>query len=48
MYETLEQINEDVKKCTKCNLCKTRTNTVFADGNPNAKIMFIGEGPGRR
>ena len=46
MYKTLEEINEDVKNCTKCGLCKTRTNTVFADGNPNADIMFIGEGPG--
>ena len=46
MYETLDEINEEVKKCTKCDLCKNRTNTVFADGNPNAKIMFIGEGPG--
>ena len=46
MYQTLEEINEEVKKCTKCDLCKTRTNTVFADGNPNADIMFIGEGPG--
>lgn len=46
MYETLEEINEEVKKCTKCGLCENRINTVFADGNPNAKIMFIGEGPG--
>jgi len=46
MYETLEQINEEVKKCTKCGLCENRTNTVLGDGNPNAKIMFIGEGPG--
>lgn len=46
MYQTLEEINEEVKKCTKCGLCENRTNTVFADGNPNAKVMFIGEGPG--
>ena len=46
MYQTLDEIKEEVKKCTKCNLCQNRTNTVFADGNPNAKIMFIGEGPG--
>lgn len=46
MYETLEEINEEVKKCTKCGLCENRINTVFADGNPNAKVMFIGEGPG--
>lgn len=29
MYETLEQIDEVVKKCQKCKLCKNRTNTVF-------------------
>lgn len=46
MYETLEEINEEVKKCTKCGLCENRINTVFADGDPNAKVMFIGEGPG--
>ncbi len=46
MYETLDEINDEVKKCTKCNLCKNRTNTVFGVGNENADIMFIGEGPG--
>jgi DNA polymerase len=30
----------------KCGLGKTRTNMVFADGNPHAELMFIGEGPG--
>jgi DNA polymerase len=46
MYETLEELNEEVKKCTKCNLCKNRTNTVLGSGNPKARLMFIGEGPG--
>lgn len=46
MYETLEEIEYVVKQCNKCKLCKNRTNTVFGVGNPNAKIMFIGEGPG--
>lgn len=46
MYETLNEINEQVKKCNKCALCQNRTNTVFGDGNENADIMFIGEGPG--
>lgn len=46
MYEDLNELKEIVKKCNKCNLCKGRTNTVFADGSENAKIMFIGEGPG--
>lgn len=34
--------------CKRCNLCHTRTNVVFADGNPQAKLMIIGEGPGQR
>lgn len=46
MYQTLDEIKEEVKKCAKCVLCENRTNTVFAEGNPNAKVMFIGEGPG--
>ena len=46
MNEELKQIEEVVKKCNKCKLCQTRNNTVFGEGNTNAKIMFIGEGPG--
>jgi DNA polymerase len=48
MYETLEELNEEVKKCTKCDLCKNRTNTVLGSGNPKARVMFIGEGPRSR
>jgi uracil-DNA glycosylase family 4 len=36
----------EVRGCTKCVLCKTRTQTVFGEGDPDAKIFFIGEGPG--
>jgi DNA polymerase len=36
-----------VSECRKCGLCGTRTNTVFADGSPNARLLFIGEAPGR-
>ncbi|HEY1685216.1 MAG TPA: uracil-DNA glycosylase [Tepidisphaeraceae bacterium] len=35
-----------VRVCQKCRLCSTRTNTVFGEGDVNAKIFFIGEGPG--
>ena len=42
----LEKIAGQVRKCTKCGLCESRTNAVPGDGNPNAEIMFIGEGPG--
>ena len=38
--------DKEVRGCTKCRLCDTRTNTVFGEGDPDAKIFFIGEGPG--
>lgn len=42
----LEEVSEVVAGCTKCHLAETRTNVVFGDGNPHAKLMFIGEAPG--
>lgn len=39
--------NDEVKGCTKCGLSNTRTKTVFGVGSPAARIMFIGEAPGR-
>jgi DNA polymerase len=36
----------EVTGCTKCRLCEQRTKTVFGEGDPDAKIFFIGEGPG--
>ena len=47
MRTSWEQLTEEVYACRKCRLCETRTNVVPGEGNPNAKIMFIGEGPGR-
>jgi DNA polymerase len=38
--------DKEVRGCTKCRLCETRNNTVFGEGDPDAKIFFIGEGPG--
>lgn len=35
-----------MQSCTKCALAATRTNTVFSRGNPDAKLVFIGEAPG--
>ncbi len=46
MFETWEELEESIKGCNKCKLYKTRQNIVFGEGNKNAKIMFIGEGPG--
>ena len=44
--ETLEVIRADLGDCTRCVLHEKRTNLVFGVGNPNADLMFIGEGPG--
>jgi DNA polymerase len=37
---------EEVSVCTKCRLSATRTNTVFGEGEPDADLVFVGEGPG--
>lgn len=43
---TLDVIQDEVKSCTKCGLHATRTNTVFARGNPTAALCIVGEAPG--
>ncbi len=42
----LQKIADEVRRCCKCGLGSTRTNAVPGEGNPNARIMFVGEGPG--
>src|SRR5579859_3594268 len=42
----LRLIQEDIGDCTRCALHKGRNKIVFADGSPNARLMFVGEGPG--
>lgn len=42
----LNQIEKNIKVCTKCRLCKTATNSVPGEGNPNSELVFIGEAPG--
>ena len=44
---TLEEIREEIGDCTRCKLHEGRTNLVFGDGNPKARLVFVGEGPGR-
>ena len=46
MYETFEELENGIQNCNKCKLCNNRTNIVLGVGNKDAKIMFIGEGPG--
>ena len=45
--DTLPRIREDIGDCTRCKLHKGRTKIVLGTGNPNADLMFVGEGPGR-
>ncbi len=45
-FTTLEQVAEAVKVCQKCPLAETRTNAVPGQGDPKARLMFVGEGPG--
>ena len=42
----LQLIRDDLGDCTRCALHKGRNKIVFADGDPNARLMFVGEGPG--
>lgn len=43
-----EELEQKCNLCTKCGLCKGRHNVVFGVGPRNARIMFIGEGPGEQ
>lgn len=44
--DTLLRIREDIGDCTRCKLHKGRNKIVFGDGNPRAKLVFVGEAPG--
>ncbi len=46
MFDTWEALQKNCMDCRKCSLCETRHNVVFGVGNPKAKVMFVGEGPG--
>ena len=46
MEKEWEILKNECMSCEKCELCKTRTNVVFGMGNPKARVLFIGEGPG--
>jgi len=41
-----DALEAECRECRKCALCETRTNVVFGDGNRNAEVLLIGEGPG--
>lgn len=44
--ETLEQIRKNLGECLRCKLGATRKKLVFGVGNPKARLVFVGEGPG--
>ena len=43
----LDELRVQVESCRRCPLCDGRTQTVFGVGNPRARVMFIGEAPGK-
>jgi DNA polymerase len=45
--ETLADIRADLGDCRRCGLANGRTNLVYGVGNPQARLVFVGEGPGR-
>ena len=46
MEKSLEALKQKALACTACQLCQGRHNVVFGVGQPDAEVMFIGEGPG--
>jgi uracil-DNA glycosylase family 4 len=44
----LAELAAEAHDCTVCRLAETRTNVVFGAGNPDADVMFVGEGPGQQ
>ena len=45
-HDTLEKIRADIGDCRRCRLCEGRQTIVFGSGNEQARVVFIGEGPG--
>ena len=46
-YSTLDALINDCKSCVRCSLSRSRNNVVVGRGNNKAKLLIIGEGPGR-
>ncbi len=44
---SLDEIQSRVEGCRACSLCEGRTNTVFGEGDPHARVLIIGEAPGK-
>jgi len=43
---TLEELRREIEGCARCSLAEGRTHIVFGEGNPHARLMLVGEGPG--
>src|SRR4051812_38641455 len=46
--DSLEAVAADLTGCPRCKLCQTRKTIVVGEGNPRARLMFVGEGPGEQ
>ena len=44
--DSLDLISAEIGACERCRLCETRTNVVVGEGDPGARLMFVGEAPG--
>ena len=44
----IDNLNEEIRKCTKCRLYKTRVNAIVGEGNFNAKLLLIAQAPGEK
>ena len=45
--KTLDELRDYIGDCRRCKLWQGRTHLVFGEGNPRARLVFVGEGPGR-
>ncbi len=43
--ETLEAVRDDLGICSRCGLCRHRTTIIFGQGNPRARLVFVGQAP---
>jgi uracil-DNA glycosylase family 4 len=46
-FASLEDLKQYIGDCKRCKLCQGRMKLVFGEGSPEAKLVFVGEGPGR-
>jgi len=47
-HRSLDEVRREMGDCQRCKLCKGRKTIVFGSGNPQAELVFVGEGPGEQ